>query len=65
MRGPSAHQTGPSPSQTRVGVQVNVVPCGAITAAAAMIRTSNIVVSSDFGRLGTGQAQDIEEGAPP
>jgi hypothetical protein len=32
-------------------VQVNVVPCGAITAAAAMIRNSNIVVSSDFGGL--------------
>ena len=64
MRGPSAHQAGPSPSQTRVGVQVKFSPAGN-TAAAAMIRNSNIVVSSDFGRLGTGQAQDIEEGARP
>src|SRR3546814_13923867 len=28
MRGPSAHQTGPSPSQTRVGVHKNVWPAG-------------------------------------
>jgi hypothetical protein len=28
--GPSAHQTGPSPSQTAVGVQANVLPAGTI-----------------------------------
>lgn len=32
MRGPSAHQIGPSPSHTRVGVQVNVVPAATIEA---------------------------------
>ena len=31
--GPSAHQTGPSPSQTWVGVQVNVCPAATIEAA--------------------------------
>lgn len=31
MRGPSAHQTGPSPSQTWVGVQVKVWPAGTTT----------------------------------
>jgi hypothetical protein len=34
-RGPSAHQTGPSPSQTRVGVQVKVCPAATIEAARA------------------------------
>ena len=32
---PSAHQVGPSPSQTRTGVQENVCPAGAIIAAAS------------------------------
>jgi len=36
IRGPSSHQTGPSPSHTRVGVQWKVVPAG--TMAAASIR---------------------------
>lgn len=38
-RGPSAHQTGPSPSHTRVGVQVKVCPA-AITVAAIRLNTS-------------------------
>lgn len=33
IRGPSAHQIGPSPSQTRVGVQSNDWPAGTIEAA--------------------------------
>ncbi len=32
-RGPSAHQIGPSPSHTAVGVQVNVTPARTISAA--------------------------------
>jgi hypothetical protein len=39
MRGPSAHQTGPSPSQTCVGVQLNVSPAGT-TVTAERIRKS-------------------------
>ena len=35
--GPSAHQTGPSPSQTAVGVQVKVSPAATTTAARANI----------------------------
>jgi len=31
MRGPSAHQTGPSPSHTWVGVHVNASPAGTMT----------------------------------
>lgn len=33
MRGPSSHQMGPSPSQTRVGVHANVPPAGITTEA--------------------------------
>jgi len=44
MRGPSAHQIGPSPSHTRVGVQVKVWPEGAV-AAAAKSRIPKIVVA--------------------
>jgi len=36
--GPSSHQTGPSPSQTRVGVQVNSWPAGMTMAAAQKSR---------------------------
>lgn len=32
MRGPSAHQIGPSPSQTRIGVQAKDSPAGTIVA---------------------------------
>ena len=40
-RGPSAHQTGPSPSQTRVGVHVKSVPLGAVKTEAAIAIASN------------------------
>lgn len=36
-RGPSAHQIGPSPSQTRMGVQLKVLPLGTTATAARMI----------------------------
>lgn len=39
-RGPSAHQTGPSPSHTRVGVHLNTLPSG--TMVASKTRVKNI-----------------------
>lgn len=42
IRGPSAHQIGPSPSQTRVGVHSNTSPSGMTVAAA---KSSSIVNS--------------------
>ncbi|SEM93652.1 hypothetical protein SAMN05192583_1583 [Sphingomonas gellani] len=45
-RGPSAHHTGPSPSQTRVGVQVNEVPAGRRGTAAASVRKVGMAPSA-------------------
>ncbi len=46
IRGPSAHQSGPSPSQTRIGVQVKVVPEG--TTSAAKAAKKKIIVFCSF-----------------
>lgn len=51
-RGPSAHHTGPSPSQTRTGVQVKVSPAGTIAAA----RSASII--------GPGKAHSLRRPRP-
>src|SRR3546814_3635709 len=49
MRGPSAHQTGPSPSQTRVGVHKNVWPAGT-TGTSANQRIMRFLITLSYTR---------------
>ena len=53
--GPSSHHTGPSPSQTRTGVQVNSSPAG-ITGTEAS--KSNMLIIRRLPRRGPGQGRD-------
>lgn len=49
-RGPSAHQIGPSPSQTRTGVHWNICPAGTTATAARSANSISILTSCKWAR---------------
>tara|TARA_Y100000815_G_C13348448_1_gene503111 strand:+ start:5301 stop:5924 length:624 start_codon:yes stop_codon:yes gene_type:complete len=64
IRGPSAHQIGPSPSQTAVGVHSKTVPDGTDTADTKAKRSSDIMEEISTGRTGSNEVRQDDLSGP-